>query len=176
MRVVSGKFRGSKLLSFDGIDIRPTSDMVKESLFNILRDRVIGCKFLDLFAGTGNVGIEAISRGAKEVVFIDKSPKSIELIKKNLQKVRSTAEVKNSDSLSYLQSTTAKFDIIFIDPPYKTELGVEALKIIKDKDLLEDNGLIIFESEDKKQIDFLIEVDQRKYGRAILSFYKKGEL
>ncbi|MBE5756585.1 MAG: 16S rRNA (guanine(966)-N(2))-methyltransferase RsmD [Clostridiales bacterium] len=173
MRVVAGKFKGMRLLEFKGEDIRPTSDYAKESLFNILKDKVIGATFLDLFAGTGNMGIEALSRGAEEVVFVDKSKKSIELIKKNLEKVKATAEVKNTDSLSYLSLTDKKFDIIFIDPPYKSNLGFLALDLIKEKDLLTEDGVAIFENEDKKEVEGLIKVDERKYGRAILTFFKK---
>ncbi|MBR2614385.1 MAG: 16S rRNA (guanine(966)-N(2))-methyltransferase RsmD [Clostridia bacterium] len=175
MRVVAGKFKGVRLLEFKGEDIRPTSDFAKESLFNILKDKIYGATFLDLFAGTGNMGIEALSRGASEVIFVDKSKKSVELIKKNLEKVKENRVVKTMDSIEFLKSTDKKFDIIFIDPPYKTDLGFMALEVIKKKDLLTKEGLAIFENEDKKEVDGFIKVDERKYGRAVLTFFKKGD-
>ena len=177
MRIVSGKYGGRTLLEFKGDKVRPTLDKVRESLFNIIAPKIMGASFCDLFCGTGAVGIEALSRGAKKVVFTDNSKASIDLTKKNLEKLKIfDVEVSFCDSIKFLQTTKEKFDFVFIDPPYKTDLGVEALKIISERDVLEEDGLIIFESEDKKQVDFLTEVDQRKYGRAILSFYKKGEL
>ena len=176
MRVVGGKYRGAKLFEFDGLFIRPTSDMTKESLFNILREKTVGAAFLDLFAGTGSIGIEALSRGASEVIFTDSNIKSVEIINKNLNKLKLTAKVLKTDAIDYLSSTDKKFDIIFMDPPYKTDLGFKALEKIAEKNVLKEDGLIIFESEEKKDAVYgcFTKIDERKYGRAVLSFFNKG--
>lgn len=177
MRIVGGKFKGRKLLEFSGQSVRPTPDMVRESIFNILQFRIHGAYFLDLFSGTGAMGIEAISRGAKEVVFNDKDRESVKLIKKNLEKLGEVDGVKvlNCDALTLLKSTDKKFDIIYIDPPYKTELGVSCLPLVNR--VLSDGGVVIFEDEKEfsGEIDGLILKDKRKYGRVRLAFFEKGE-
>ena len=177
MRIVGGKYRGRVLTEFVGRDIRPTSDKARESLFNILQFKVFGKTFLDLFCGTGAVGIEALSRGAKKVTFNDLDKRSIELLRKNLDKLKVEEEycVKNGDALNLLKSTAEKFDYIYIDPPYKTDLGVGALQIVAD--VLAEGGTVIFEDE-KPFTAFapgLKVVDERKYGRIHLTFFQKGE-
>ncbi len=173
MRVVGGFYKGRVLNTFKDIGVRPTSDMARESLFNILQKKVIGARFLDLFCGTGALGIEALSRGAKESYFIDLSKESINLTKKNIDKCKiENAKVIQADAISFLDNTEEKFDIIYIDPPYKSDLGIKALNKIKN--VLSEDGICVFETDliNNEQIDGLELYDLRRYGRAFLSFYK----
>lgn len=173
MRIVGGKHRSRVLKQFDGDAVRPTSDKVRESLFNILRDLIPSATVLDLFAGTGAVGIESLSRGAKKVVFTDSSASSVKMVKDNLFALKESAEVVLTDALAYLERTQEKFDFIFIDPPYKTNLGVKALEIISRRKLLTTDGVAVFENEDDVSlVDGLFLYDERKYGRAKLHFFK----
>lgn len=174
MRVVSGIYRGRTLCEFKGNAVRPTSDMVRESLFNILRDKIEGKTFLDLFCGTGAVGIEALSRGASHVCFNDFSKESLQITQKNLDKIGATDyTVNRADGVGFLQSTNKKFDFVFIDPPYDSDLGVRALNVVAN--VLTENGVAIFESEKafEGEIEGLQIVDTRKYGRARLTFFSK---
>ena len=175
MRIVGGKYKGRTLLQFDGEDIRPTSDKVRESLFNIIQFKIYGKSFLDLFCGTGAMGIEALSRGAAEVVFNDYSKKSLLLLKKNLEKVKVDGgySVINYDAVSFLNGNKKAFDFIYVDPPYKSDLGIKCLNAISNS--LNVGGAVIFEDEipfmDK--IDGLKITDSRKYGRVHLTFFEK---
>jgi len=173
MRIISGQFKGKKLLP-PKHDIRPTLDKVKQALFTKLQFETPNAVVLDLFCGSGNLGIEAISRGAEKVVFIDNSKKSIELCKANLNKLKEDGQTLFADSLSFLKRTIEKFDIIFLDPPYKTDIGENALKIIAENQLLTDDGVAVFESDRflDKEIGGLTKTDERKYGYVHLSFYK----
>lgn len=180
MRVISGEFRGRKLDKLEGMDIRPTSDRVKESLFNMLGVRLIDCSFLDLFAGTGGIGIEAFSRGATEVVFIDESSNSIKVLKGNLEKLKILDSVKvyNTDyinAISHLAADSKSFDIIFIDPPYMKGFEKNALIHISEKKLLKEDGIIVVEHDLKdsmpEQTGSLNLHRQKKYGNTMLSFY-----
>lgn len=139
MRVIAGVHRSRPLATFRGDEIRPTADRVKESLFNILRNKVVGRRYLDLFAGTGGIGIEAISRGAAEVVFVDQRRESVALVKKNLALLKEEAEVVLSDAIAYLRRAEP-FDVIFIDPPYAGALGEAALRVIAENALLTEDG------------------------------------
>ncbi len=174
MRIIGGKHRGTVLFEFKGKDIRPTADRTKEAVFNILRPIISGAKCLDLFCGTGNLGIEALSQGASSVVFTDRAKESVELTKRNLQKVNESASVFNTDALSFLSSTRGKFDIIFIDPPYIDDVSERALEVIRDKCILAENGVIVFE-RDKPAVccKGLSVYDERKYGKAYISFIRK---
>lgn len=177
MRIVGGKYGGRVLSGFEGKDIRPTSDKARESLFNILRNRIYGSNFLDLFCGTGAIGIEAISHGAKTVTFNDIERKSLAVLKSNLEKLKVTEDYKitNFDALSFLMRSGPVYDIIYIDPPYKMDIYDKLLKL--SVNALNDGGIVIFEGEQPfdGQVDGLIKYDERKYGRARLTFYKKGE-
>ena len=177
MRIVGGKYKGRVLLEFKGKDIRPTSDKARESLFNILQFKIAGATFLDLFCGTGAMGIEALSRGAKKVTFNDIDRKSITLLKSNLEKLKVDEEysVCNFDALRFLKTTTEKYDIIYIDPPYALELGQSAVE--QSAGALSENGLIILEDEKAfiGKIAGLKQIDSRKYGRIHLTFFEKGE-
>lgn len=183
MRVISGKARGTKLNSIDSLKTRPTLDRVKESLFNILQKDLEDIIVLDLFAGSGALGIEALSRGAKQAYFCDSSSKSIQVLKQNLEKTRllDQAVILNKDFRKGLQELRErKFDLIFLDPPYKTDYVINALEDIISFDLLEENGKIIVETDEEERILKSFEAiksidpyDQRKYGRVTLVFLKR---
>ena len=147
MRVISGTARGRKLKEFVGEDIRPTGDMVKESIFNIIQFDIEGRRVLDLFAGTGQLGIEALSRGAKSAIFIDSSRDAINLIKENIKLcgLADLATILMRDAISYLKRSE-KFDLIFIDAPYATKLAETALGKIIEFDKLNENGIIVYET------------------------------
>ena len=145
MRVITGKCRGRKLLEPVGKDVRPTTDQVKEALFNIIQFDVEGRKVLDLFAGTGQLGIEALSRGAAECVFVDRSRDSLRLVQENLRRCGLTARVIQCDSLGFLRSGE-KFDLVFIDPPYGSGLDAQAMEAVKAFDILSKGGIMICES------------------------------
>lgn len=176
MRIISGKHKGLRLNEFAGDDIRPTADRVKESLFNIIAPYIAGAYVLDLFAGSGSLGIECLSRGAEKVVFNDASKDSIKVLKGNLAKLKDLEnyEVYNLDFAQCL-GRTGKADIIFIDPPYRSDAGREALKIIADRGLLSGDGIAIYERDRAfaGEIEGLTLFDERKYGKTTLSFFKK---
>jgi len=146
MRIISGSARGRKLKEPFGNKIRPTSDKVKESVFNIIQFDIEGRRVLDLFAGSGQYGIEALSRGAQSVVFVDSSSESVKLIKENLKicGFSGSAYVYARDALRFLEADE-KYDLIFIDPPYDTLLAVRAVQKIVEFDKLNINGIIICE-------------------------------
>lgn len=180
MRIIAGELKGRKLHSIDTKLIRPTSDMVREALFSILGNMVVDSRFLDLFAGSGGVGIEAYSRGAKEVVFVDSASESIRVLKKNLEltKILHETEVIHSDfsiAIDRLSSQSREFDIVYIDPPYKMGIEIEAVKKIQDKKILAEDGIIIIEHEAKNLMPDTIElfekIKERKYGNVRLSLY-----
>lgn len=174
MRIIAGKHKGRVLKEFKGDKIRPTSDRAREALFNIFAQKIGGASFLDLFAGTGACGIEALSRGAKRVVFTDISGESISLINQNLQMIKESATVIKTDGINYLNSISDKFDFIFIDPPYKLDLGITALKIIDSKNLLTPNGFAIFESDREVDVNLnsLVKISTRKYGKNHFNIYQ----
>lgn len=175
MRVISGKYRGLNLAEFKGDDIRPTADRVKESLFNILGARVAEATVLDLFCGSGNLGIECLSRGAAEAHFNDFSDNSLTVLKKNLSKLkgRETYFITRRDYAEFLKFTDERFDLIFIDPPYRFDYGVTALEIIADRKLLTGGGLAVYERDRPfaGEIPSLEKKDERKYGKTYLSFF-----
>lgn len=171
MRIISGKYRGMVLAEFKGRDIRPTADRVKESLFNILAGDIAGARVLDLFCGSGNLGIECLSRGADFVQFNDISKESIAVLKKNLARVEGEYTVTNLDFRTCL-SARKKFDIIFIDPPYAEEFGSEALEIIANGNLTQ-NGIAVYERDRAFTGQTALELyDERKYGKTYLSFFR----
>lgn len=180
MRVISGEFRGRILEKLEGMDIRPTSDRVKESLFNIFGVKTFDCSFLDLFAGTGAIGIEAYSRGAAKVVFIDTDAKSIQVLKENLQKLNilDKVEVYNTDYINAINKLSAdgrSFDIIFMDPPYMKGYEKIALNEVSDKNILSSDGIIVVEhdlgDEMPERAGKLTIYRQKKYGNTMLTFY-----
>ena len=174
MRIIGGKYRGRVLAGFKGQDIRPTSDRVKESLFNILAPEINGANMLDLFCGSGSVGLEAISSGADLVVFNDASKDSLAVLKKNLalMNISANASVYNLDFKALLERIDVTFDVIYIDPPYKSGAGQEALAIIAERKLLNTGGVAVLESDKPfaGEIKDLIKYDERKYGIRYLTF------
>lgn len=179
MRVVGGKYRSRVLAGFDGNDVRPTADRTKEALFNILALKIRGARVLDLFAGSGSLGIECLSRGAKSVLFNDVSKDSVALIQKNLSALKVPADeytVRYSDYSTCLACQKDGFDLIFIDPPYRLEIGVDAVKTIAKKGLLNDGGTLVFERDVPfdGDVDGLEKYDERKYGKAFLTFFRKA--
>lgn len=181
MRVISGTARGTKLESIESLSTRPTLDRVKESLFNIINSKIQDTNVLDVFAGSGAIAIEFLSRGCEKAVLCDQSPDAIKVINKNLEKTHLSrnAKIMNMDYKKCLQTLSEKkdkFGIIFIDPPYKADFAVDAVKIILSLNLLEKNGIIIIETDEQdrdiKELEQLnVEIyDKRKYGRANLIF------
>ncbi len=179
MRIIGGEFRSRVLAEFAGESVRPTSDRAREALFNILSLKVRGARVLDLFAGSGALGLESLSRGADEVVFNDYSKDSLAVLKKNLQtlKIPLSDKVKayNYDYITCLESQNKPFDIIFLDPPYKQEYGALALEKIVERGLLVENGIAVYERDRafEAEITGLEKYDERKYGKAWFAFFKK---
>ena len=172
MRIIGGKYRGKVLAAFKGKEIRPTADRVKESLFNILAPEICGANVLDLFAGSGSVGLEAISRGADYVVFNDVSRDSLAVLRKNCEELRLEPKIFNLDFRELLAALDMTFDIIYIDPPYKSGFGAEALKLIAERELLNTGGVAVLESDKPFEGDIgLVKYDERKYGVAYLTFF-----
>ncbi len=169
MRVISGIYKGRQLKGYTLKGTRPTMDRVKESLFDILGDKVEGRVCLDLFAGSGNLGIEALSRGAKFVYFVDREYMAYKTIKDNLSLLNIlNVEVLNMDYLKALEKlNTIRFDIIFLDPPYKSDYLEKAVRKISELTLLNDKGIVVLESDDINKLyynDYFREIVTRKYG------------
>lgn len=164
MRIITGKARGIKLDTLEGLDTRPTSERSKEAIFSMLQFDIAGRVVLDLFAGSGQMGLEALSRGAKNAYLVDKGRGAFDIIKKNIQKSRLTdgAIALCEDSISFLkrQNGDEKFDIVFLDPPYASELINEALSVLFAKKLVKETSYIICESD---RFDFLSEENLQKY-------------
>ena len=179
MRVISGTARGVVLKTPDGLTTRPTADRVKEALFSILQFDLPGTAVLDLFGGTGQLGIEAISRGAKSAVFVDEGEKACALIKENLRraKMENQAQVIRGDYLTYLRRCKEKFDIVFLDPPYAEVFLENALKCITEIDILQSGGIIVCERPVGKELPWAYEGFTRskdyKYGKTLVTLYRK---
>ena len=181
MRIIGGKYRSRLLKGFEGEAVRPTSDRAREALFNILSLKVIGARVLDLFAGSGALGLESLSRGAKEVVFNDCAKASLAIIKKNLAALKITlngeeAKLMNCDYLVCLEQVRGQFDIIFIDPPYRFDFGEKALQKIAERKLLTENGIAVYERDRsfEGEIEGLEKYDERKYGKTYMTFFRRG--
>ena len=182
MRIVAGKARGTKLYTLEGQNTRPTLDRVKESLFNIIQNEIQDSIFLDLFSGSGAIGLEAVSRGAKKAILCDKSKEACMVIKKNIEKTHAleNIELYQADFKEVLTNRIhEKLDIIFLDPPYETNFAGEAVKIVLEKDLLKENAMMIIETDDGDRVLKSLEninceiKDIRKYGRVYLIFLKR---
>lgn len=183
LRVIAGTAKGHHLKTIKGNTTRPTSDRVKESLFNIISAYIPDATVLDLFAGTGNLGIEALSRGAKFAVFVDKSRECYNIIMENLNhtKLFDKAKVLTADVTAGLISTlneVEKFDVIFLDPPYNKNLIQETLNFVIKSDIIKKNGIIVAERDVDdvlpEEIGNLRLIRNQKYGDTILSFYAFG--
>ena len=184
MRVTGGEARGRRLRVPKGQALRPTAARVKEALFNILPHDLAGLKVLDLFAGTGNVTIEALSRGAGEAILVDSSTQAGKVIRENLRRLRLTDRTKVwitpvSRALRLLVRRGESFDMIFLDPPYEQHLVENSLKIIARGGLLREAGILIAEHSPREKVepryDALVLSDQRRYGTTLLSFFQQEE-
>lgn len=182
MRIISGTARGTKLYTLDGNNTRPTLDRVKESFFNIIQEKIQDSIFLDLFSGSGAIGIEAVSRGAKKAILCDNSKDAINIIRKNIEKTHLNEKIElfNVDYKTLLNTKIHnKIDIAYIDPPYESDFAVNSVKILLNKNVLNDNAEIIIETDSPERIlERLSEmsinvIDTRKYGRATLIFIKE---
>ena len=181
MRVITGKARGVALKTPDGVLTRPTADRVKEALFSIIQFDIPGSKVLDLFGGTGQLGIEALSRDASYAVFVDEREDACKLIKENLRrtKLEQNARVVRSDYLAFLNSCKEKFNIIFLDPPYAEVFLENSLKRITEIDILQSGGIIVSERPLGKELFVEIPGYSRskdyKYGKTLLTLYRKDD-
>ena len=178
VRVITGSQRGRKLFTLEGNDVRPTTDKVKESIFNIIQFDVPDAKVIDLFAGSGQLGIEALSRGADSCVFVDASSKSIAVVEENLKitNFREKSKTVRSDALGYLDRVIEKYDIALLDPPYKAGLMEDAIERIAPH--INENGVIVCETGSEEFLPENIEgfaSKRYKYGKIALTVYRKGE-
>ena len=175
MRVITGIAKGKRLETLEGLDIRPTTDKVKEAIFSSIQFEIFDTEILDLFAGTGQMGIEALSRGARAAVFVDNSRRSLEVVKKNLEitNFSSKSTVINMNGIDFASTTSKKFDFIFLDPPYNKGILLEILPVLSNK--LTDEGQIICEYE--KNLDLPEKIGDlrlkktQKYGKIKISMY-----
>lgn len=179
MRVISGKARGLKLLAPEGLDTRPTTDRVKESVFNILMPYLPCDRVLDLFAGSGAMGIEALSRNCLHCTFIESNKNAYDIIHKNAEKARvlSFAKILNTDAFSFLSIEREGFDIIFLDPPYGKGFLLPVFEKIHERDLLNPDGVIVCETElNGEGVSFphFECIKQAKYGKTIISIFKNA--
>jgi len=179
MRVITGKARGVALKTPEGMQTRPTADRVKEALFSIIQFEIPGARVLDLFGGTGQLGIEALSRGAKSATFVDASDAACKLIKENLRRTKfgDVGSVIRSDYMDFLKRCKEKYQIIFLDPPYAEVFLENALKCITEIDILQSGGIIIAERPLGKELSYEFEGYSRskdyKYGKVLLTIYRK---
>ena len=179
MRVITGKARGVQLKTPEGMLTRPTADRVKEALFSIINFDIPGANVLDLFGGTGQLGIEALSRGAEKAVFVDAREDACKIIRENLRRTKLEAHGKviRSDYLEYLKRCRERFDIILLDPPYAEVFLENALKCITEIDILQSGGIIVTERPFGKELlcDFegYTRSKDYKYGNTLLTLYRK---
>ena len=180
MRIITGKARGIQLNTLEGLETRPTAERVKEAVFSMLQFDIEGRDVLDLFSGSGQMGLEALSRGASHAVFVDKSPKAIKIIKDNAKKTKleQYADIWNCDSLDYIKRNKGKrFDIIFLDPPYSSGLYAPILKALRDGDMLKPSTIIVCESdfqlifEENAELDGFYQIKKTsKYSKTVITF------
>ena len=179
MRVITGKARGIVLKTPSGMATRPTADRVKEAIFSIIQFDIPTASVLDLFGGTGQLGIEALSRGANRAVFVDEREDACKLIKENLKRTKLEAygRVIRSDYMSYLKSCKDKFDIILLDPPYAEVYLENSLKMITEIDILQSGGIIVTERPLGKDLPWEFPGFERsrdyKYGKTLITIYRK---
>ncbi len=154
MRIISGNWKGRQLKTLKGMLTRPTADKIKGSIFNILAGRVDGACVLDLFAGSGSLSFEALSRGAAKAVLVEKSPQACGIIKENITLLGAeNAAVYQMDACSFLKQNTERFDLVFIDPPYRQGLALKALTYMRDNPILKPKGIIIAETASDEVIE-----------------------
>lgn len=179
MRVITGSARGAKLRTLEGLSTRPTSDRVKEAIFNIIQFDIEGRRVLDLFGGSGQLAIEALSRGAAYAVLVDQNPQAVSVIKENLKKTKldQKASVFQSDYLRFLSATRERFDIIFLDPPYAENFIENALRKISEIDILTEGGIIVCERSRERSLpatvgDLICSKDYC-YGKTAVNLYTR---
>ncbi|MGL4990382.1 MAG: 16S rRNA (guanine(966)-N(2))-methyltransferase RsmD [Sarcina sp.] len=181
MRIISGKARGRNILSPATMETRPTLDRIKEAIFNIIQGYIPDAVIVDVFAGTGSLGLEAASRGAKECYLVDKSPVTFPFLKKNIEnlKFNDTCTALNMDAYAALRSLNTKgkiFDLVFIDPPYLKDLIPEAIKIIDDNKMLQEDGIIVTKIDVTEEIfegtENIKLFRSKKYGNTIVNLYR----
>lgn len=180
MRIISGCRRGHILHEFDGKDVRPTTDRVKESIFNIIQSYVPNATVLDMFAGSGALSFEALSRGARRAVMVDCDKRSVSLIKKNMDELKfgDLCSVKEQSYADFAKSCDERFDIVFLDPPYNKGFIEPALDAICTYSLLAEDGIVVLESDNtdfRTDFDGLETIKQKRYGRTYVTVYKKTE-
>ena len=181
MRVIAGEAKGRKLALVPGETTRPITDRVKEAVFNILGDQVRDAAFLDLFAGTGGVGIEALSRGATQATLVEREHRAVNVIRANLQTtgLADRARVVRQDVFQFLPACQKQFDLIYVAPPQYQGLWAKALRLLDERDLLTEHGEIIVQIYPKEyeelQLAHLVPYDQRKYGSTLVVFYERNE-
>ncbi len=181
MRIIGGKARGTKLYTLQGTFTRPTLDRVKESIFNIIQNYINETIFLDLFSGSGAIGLEAVSRGAKKAILCDNSKDAIQIINKNVQKThfQDYVDIYNTDFKNCLKNIKEKIDIIYIDPPYQSDFILKSLEILEKSNIINEKTKIILETDNIQKILNQIKnlkfeiIDSRKYGIAYIIFLKK---
>ena len=179
MRVISGSARGRRLKELPGMDTRPTTDQVKESIFNIIQFDIEGRKVLDLFAGTGQMGIEALSRGASSATFVDLAPAAAKIVRENVELTRfaDVSKVVQTDWRAFLSSCREKFDLIFLDPPYHTDMLENAMQTVAAIDILSEHGIMICESPLDKQLPELAAPYEKgkeyRYGKIKVTLYRR---
>ena len=180
MRVITGTARGRRLREPEGMATRPTTDNVKESMFNLIQFDIEGRRVLDLFAGTGQLGIEALSRGAAHCTFVDKGKEPIAVIQENLKKTRleERATVVQADYSSWMKTCRQQYDLILLDPPYAEVFLETALKIVSEIDILTNSGIIVcerpFEKSLPDDIPGLARYRDYRYGKAAVTIFRRG--
>lgn len=180
MRIIAGKKKGLNIKTIDGDSTRPTRDMVREALFSILTNKIYDSRFLDLFAGSGAIGIEALSRGSTFAVFTDINYKCVRVIGENITKAgfSEQAQVYNADyKLALKKLKENKFDIIYIDPPYNKGMGIDAIEKISEYQLLSEDGVLILETDTNEEVPNEIGIyekyNNKRYGRNILNLFRR---
>ena len=178
MRVITGSARGRRLKELEGMETRPTTDRVKEAMFSILQFDLEGRRVLDLFAGTGQLGIECLSRGAAQAVFVDRRADAVKLIRENLKVTELTdrARVVAGEAMAFLEGRE-KFDLVFLDPPYQTQLLEQTLELVSKIDILSEHGIMICESPAERELPPLAPPYEKgreyRYGRIKLTVYRR---
>lgn len=179
MRVIAGTARSVPLRTRDGLDTRPTADRVKEAMFNIIQFEIEGRGVLDLFGGSGQLAIEALSRGAKEAVIVDRDREAIRIIRENLRRtgLADRASTVQADYMDYLHSCKKQFEIIFLDPPYAEKFLENAIKRISEIDILKSGGIIVTERPAEKLLsgdwDGLLRSKDYRYGKTVVTLFRK---
>ncbi|MGL4589122.1 MAG: 16S rRNA (guanine(966)-N(2))-methyltransferase RsmD [Mycoplasmatales bacterium] len=178
MRIIAGSHKNRTIVTPSDMAIRPTTDRAREGLFNVLQNEIEGSVFLDLFAGTGAIGFEALSRGAQKVDSVDSAKESINLLKRNSSSIGLELNIHQVDAIKFLQCSTTNYDHIFIDPPYTFtfEQLVEMLELILENNLIKDDGLVIVETSRRVkniQVNGYSLYKEKKYGKSIIYFFER---